>query len=31
MIISKNFCYNMPSTDTIARGQFTPNHRKSRL
>jgi len=22
-IISKNFCYNMPSTDTIARGQFT--------
>ncbi|MFQ5754088.1 MAG: ORF6N domain-containing protein [bacterium] len=22
-IISKNFCYNMPSTDTIARGQFS--------
>jgi len=22
-IISKNFCYNMPSTDTIVRGQFT--------
>lgn len=29
-IISKNLCYNMPSTDTVARGQYsevkrTPN------
>jgi hypothetical protein len=30
-IISKNLCYNMPSTDTVARGQYSEVKRTANL